>query len=339
MRARRAPPELCSAAGKTPTAQRRSPRCSPTTEPGIAENTNYNSTQHKPTYNPSPTTTAIHLHTTPASKQRRAPHYLPPRSTSSTTQVTRNPRRSHLQDSETTRIATKNKQGRNNTNTNLNLRRKWRREDSAPTWLHISLLNAWVLISTVTMCVYTHHTLPPEYPPSTIPTQKPHSPQQSYTPPRYDLQSPTHYTTFLHTSAHQYTPLPRAHPAPSTSRRSLRSQPLTQYNSNTTQVSKMRNPYQHSCTYNAPKKTHITHCINLPHKHRCRRPLPPQTAKGQIPNRTSHPNPTKRHNAHDLSLKADQQPPTIEATHNQTYSNHTLLTPSNPPPTTFHPNN
>ena len=348
---RRTPAELCSAPGQTNTTQRRNTAAAP----DIAKDS-------------SPKPTATHLHATPATKHRRAPHYLPPGPTSSTTQVTHNSRRSPLQDPETTRTAPNNDQGRNYTNTDSDLRRKWRGKDPAPTWSHISLFNAWVLISTATMCVYTQHTLPTEIP-SSIPTQSPHSPQQSYILPRYDLHSLTHYTTLLHTPAHKYSPPSRAHSAPSNNRRSLRSHSPTHHISNITQVRKMRAPYQYPRTHNAPENTHNTQCINLPQKRPCRRPLPPHTArsqipnrtphpnptkshpaahlslktnhtaKSQIPNRTPHPNPTKSHLAAHLSLKTNQPPPTIETTQNQSYPNHTLLTPSKPPPTTSHPNN
>ena len=288
-------------------------------------------------------------HATPANKRRGAQRHPPPRSTSSTPKTTHNLKSSLLQDFGTTRSTTLNEQGRNNTNTDPNLREKRQREGPESTWLRtakgIDLLNAWVLISTITMCVCTHHTSPPENPTTIVTTLRSHLPQQSPTmhqqqssPSLYFPKPHSAYTTLLHTTSHQIAPPPHSRPTPNTTPRSPRSQPPTRHKSVNTKVSKKTGTYQQACTYTITGKTHNTLCINLPQKNRCRRPPPPHMAKRQTPHQIPHPNSTKHHILQAHSLKTEQELPTFLATCNKIHPNHNPLTLTHSSPTTTHPN-
>ena len=196
-------------------------------------------------------------------------------------------------------------------------------EKPTATWASIAkallFFITWVLISTNTLCGYTHHTSPPTISPTAIPTI--HCPTLKQPPTRYHPDSyvcrtlkplPLSHTTLPILTRRQIAPPPHSihtpvattsPPAPTTHKHTHK------------RVSKDTRTHQHSHTYTTTRNAHNQLNLSLPPSQCRRRSSPPPTTKSQ-PSAETHKGPPKNNQHSELPLPQATQPePTTRHPH------------------------
>ena len=222
------------------------------------------------------------------------------------------------------------------------------------------LFTAWVLISTVTMCVCTHLSMH-----SQISSTLTHTlcltihtltlPPLNYPSTNYILHPQLKTSISLpHTSTQQLALLPHSPRAPTSK---VSPPPPTHHKKTHTKVSKNASTYQKICNPSKTKNTHTELCISLPLNGHRRRPSPPHRSKSQTrtatPNKQSKSNPnlaprplqitplhyTKRHSHHTTLTNIDRRPLANTLTDTEIHRKHRTLTLYHPRTSHVHPDN
>ena len=198
------------------------------------------------------------------------------------------------------------------------------------------LFTVWVLINTVTMCVYTHLSI--------------HS--QILSTLTHTLCLTIHTLTLPPLNLHT-TPalLPHSPRAPTSK---VAPPPLTHHQKTHTKVSKNASTYQKKRNPSETKNTHTELCLSLPRNGRRRRPSPPRRPKSQTcaatPSKQSKSNPnlaprplqipplhyTTRHSHHPTLTTIDRRPLANTPTDTEKHRKPPTLTPHHPRTSHYH---